>query len=610
MSLALIQESAQEARRLAIAGSPLAVGDFRLKKLIAPLEQAGAKSPVFAQVAKAISELVNGTEAESASRLLTLSTLLNAILYTQGETGTAAAFSELELFATNCSSTRTTARTLKPLITALTQAGAGRSEVIKSACERGAFNDMRLIDPAIQALGDSYSEIADLVAEKILPGYGPGIVPRLKLGLDLKGKKHDARKLMVMHRLDSAGTLELCKTALDDGSPDVKAAAIMCLGKHEDCLSLVLEQANSKNKSLRAAALETLAGRDRPEITELFIKIIQGDALDLLIRPFRAIRNRHILNSLVEEGKKVFALILKGDSEKIPRYTEILHCVEQRRDPEVEEFLLNCFESSGKLTDVKAAKTSPITGGDVVVRLATLLSIIGSTKALEAILKKRDQLPSAAFTVIFGSALRIWPPEKVFQEFSPLLAQAKGAGKEKCQVIQDFLAPLRDIVFSPLNMAGHYLTESGEKLPNDLELDSRWLDASIKADLPLLVCNLARPNHPAGISYLVKLLELKPKGPGASTARAIGQSGLVIHALARCHYAAVTDVFLKTISDRMQGAQYIDFDLQRLLHSARYLPTADLPKLDAFAGKLDEKFVDHYLEALGPLREKNQPNQS
>src|SRR5947208_4497596 len=103
MSLALIQESAKEVRRLAIAGSPLAVGDFRLKKLIAPLEPAGAKVPVFAQVAKAMSDLVNGTEADSAARLLGLSTLLNAVLYTQGQSGAEGDCREIEMFATNCS---------------------------------------------------------------------------------------------------------------------------------------------------------------------------------------------------------------------------------------------------------------------------------------------------------------------------------------------------------------------------------------------------------------------------------------------------------------------------------------------------------------------------
>src|SRR4051812_36371370 len=125
MSIALIEESAKEVRRLAIAGSPLAVGDFRLKKLIPPLEQAGAKVPVFAQVAKAIGDLVNGTEKESAARLLNLSTLVNAILYTQGNSTAEGNFQELEEFATKCSCTKTTSRVLKPLVQALTSSGAG-----------------------------------------------------------------------------------------------------------------------------------------------------------------------------------------------------------------------------------------------------------------------------------------------------------------------------------------------------------------------------------------------------------------------------------------------------------------------------------------------------
>lgn len=609
MSLALIQESAQEARRLAIAGSPLAVGDFRLKKLIAPLEQAGAKAPVFAQVAKAISELVNGTEAESASRLLTLSTLVNAILYTQGETGTAAAFTELEMLATKCTSTRTTARVLKPLITALCQAGAGRTETIKAACERGAFNDLRLIDPAIRALGDNYSEIADLVADKILPGYGPGILPLVKAGLDLKGKKHDARKLLVMHRLDPAGTLELCKTALDDGSPDVKAAAIACLGEHEDCLPLVLEQAKSKNKTLRAAALETLAERDRPEITELFIKVIQGDALDLLIRPFRAIRNRQVLNSLLDEGKKVFASLLKNDGEKVPRYVEILQCIEQRREAEVEGFLLTCFEDCAKLSDVKAAKNSPVTGASVVICLTSMLSHVGTPKALEAILSKRNDLPATAFHFVFESALRVWSPEKVYAEFSPTLAKTTGAGKEKSLVIQRSLIRLSGNRVAPeLQILD---IDSGEPSPvSNAALDPRWLEASIKADLSAVVCHLARSDNNAAISYLVKTLELGPKSRGVAAAGLVGQSGLIIQALARCQYPAVTDAFMKAVTERAKKAQHIDYDFQMLFNSVRYLPPADLPKLDAFAAKLDEKFVDFYLEALGPLREKNQSNQS
>src|SRR4051794_31981004 len=137
MSLALLQESAKEVRRLAIAGSALAIGDFRLKKLVPPLDQAGAEVPVFAQVAKAVSELVNGTEKTSAANLLQLSTLLNAILYTQGESSAEGPYRELEMCSSKCSSTRTPARILKPLVQALTSAGAGRFEMVKSAVERG-----------------------------------------------------------------------------------------------------------------------------------------------------------------------------------------------------------------------------------------------------------------------------------------------------------------------------------------------------------------------------------------------------------------------------------------------------------------------------------------
>ena len=373
MSLALIEESAKEVRRLAIAGSPLAVGDFRLKKLIPVLEQAGAKVPVFAQVAKAVSDLVNGTDSDSGPRLLSLSTLLNAVLYTQGQSGTEAAYCDLELCVSNYSSTRTTARVLKPLVQALTTTGGGRYETVKTAFESGSFNDLRLIDPAIHALGDTYPELADFVADKILPGYGPGIVPRLKETLTLKGKKQDARRLKVMHQLDSAGTLPLCKTALEEGSPEVKETAVACLGKHLECLPLVLEQANGKNKAVRAAALEALAEHDQPEISKLFDDLLKGKALDILARPFRVMRSRQVLNSLFAEGRRIFELLMKGDQEQITRFSEILDCLQQRKDTETEEFLLGCFERCEKLPKLKNPKSPFVVNFDLPDRLASLV---------------------------------------------------------------------------------------------------------------------------------------------------------------------------------------------------------------------------------------------
>src|SRR3954452_20731873 len=96
MSIAVLNQVYDEARRLAVAGSVAARGDFRLKKLLPPLEQAGAKAPVFAKVAEAARAVVDGPDESAAASLLELASLVTAILYTQGETGLAGELTPIE----------------------------------------------------------------------------------------------------------------------------------------------------------------------------------------------------------------------------------------------------------------------------------------------------------------------------------------------------------------------------------------------------------------------------------------------------------------------------------------------------------------------------------
>jgi hypothetical protein len=136
MSIAVLTQVYDEVRRLSIAGSVVAGGDFRLKKLLPPLEKAGEKAPVFAKVAQSVNKVVDSNEKTSAEALLELSSLVNAILYTQGETGLTG---DIKPIATNNmggQQTQTTARVLKPLLEALSTTGSGRVEGIKDAYER------------------------------------------------------------------------------------------------------------------------------------------------------------------------------------------------------------------------------------------------------------------------------------------------------------------------------------------------------------------------------------------------------------------------------------------------------------------------------------------
>jgi hypothetical protein len=127
MSIPVLVQVYEETRRLAIAGSAVAAGDFRLKKLVAPLEKSGEKAPVFAKVAQTAQALVDSNEQTASAALLDLTTLVNAILYTQGETGIAGDFKPLETTDLGAQATQVSARVLKPLLEALPSSAAGSS---------------------------------------------------------------------------------------------------------------------------------------------------------------------------------------------------------------------------------------------------------------------------------------------------------------------------------------------------------------------------------------------------------------------------------------------------------------------------------------------------
>src|SRR5260221_7956765 len=130
MSIPVLAQVYDEVRRLSIAGSVVAPGDFRLKKLVPPLEQAGQKAPVFAKVAQAVSGLIAAAEKNSSAALLELSTLVNAILYTQGETRLAGRLDTIDTMDVGQAQTQASARVLKPLLEALSTTRPGRIEII------------------------------------------------------------------------------------------------------------------------------------------------------------------------------------------------------------------------------------------------------------------------------------------------------------------------------------------------------------------------------------------------------------------------------------------------------------------------------------------------
>ena len=230
-----------------------------------------------------------------------------------------------------------------------------------------------------------------------------------------------------------------------------------------------------------------------------------------------------------------------------------------------------------------------MTGSDLMANLAGLLYEIGSPAGLEAILEKRELLPTMCFSYVLRSALRTWPPDKVYSEFSPLLEGKAGAIKEKREMLEGFV----NSTFTRTEQLPKTAEDDERQAaPDTLTWDPRWLNAAIKADSRLMVCWLARPDHSASLNYLLKL----------GTPKSANHTALTVRALARCQHPKSTEFFLAQVTRKTKGANYVDYELQTLFQAAKHLPPSDLPKLDEFATKLDEKFVDAFLVAIDPLR--------
>ena len=408
MSIPVLTQVYDELRRLAIAGSSVAAGDFRLKKLLPPLEQAGAKAPLFAKVAEAAGRLVESNEKTSAAALLEATSLVSAILYTQGETGIEGELQPVQTTDLGLAKTQASARVLKPLLEALTTTGSGRMETIREAYDRGAFRDLRLISPALAALDDTYGEIGDFIAQEVLPLYGPAILPELRAKFDPKGRLGHARRLVLMHRLDPEGTREQVKLAPRrriEGSADCGDRVPW---PSPDDLPFLLEQVKSKAKDVRSAALKALGSSNTDGAVKTLCDAIHGPDFALAVDPIRASRSPALVDFLLEVADKQVRTLLTGkekDKKKLGALNErtmlLLECLRGRDDKKTEKFLLGLFAQVAQLAVVKGEPS----GTDVVERLVSVMAQ-GPAKVQSALVDAHASLPAASLGEAFVAACR------------------------------------------------------------------------------------------------------------------------------------------------------------------------------------------------------------
>ena len=611
MSIAVLVQMYDEVRRLAIAGSAVAPGDYRLKKLVPPLEQAGAKAPVFAKVAQAAQAVVDSNEKTASASLLELATLVNAILYTQGETAVPGELKALETTDLGVRSTQASARVLKPLLEALTSTGSGRLELVRDAVERGEFRDLRLVKPALNALDDPYPEVADLIAEKVVPAYGKAAVPELRSRLDIKARGGHLHRLRLLHRLDPEASRDVVRQALDEGSKEIRVAAIECLGTAGDDLVYLLDQAKSKAKDVRAAALRALsrAGTSAAEVIGAIRKAIDGPDLELIVDRVKQTRLPEIKEYVLAQARRQLeeTLALKDAKKQGPAIARLQHlvlCLEGRADADAEAFLLRCFEAAPKFAAMKSAAPS---GQDFNELLAYVLAR-GTPKMRKALVAAHKTLSTGMLPPAFDAARETMTPAAFFEEFSPALAALggkrakKGAEYERAGALAGALtSPSRRQYYRSASGYLRMLDGDDEEAAPDApprELDPRWVGAAIDAGALELVCDIARPGDAKAHQFLSQQLEGKK----------LHEEFQVLQAMVRLNHPGAADAIIDRLKKQAKSSSHgyygYGYWYGRMITE---LPKSTLPKFEAVLPELPEKVADQLMDSVMSLREK--PNE-
>ncbi|MFD0587304.1 HEAT repeat domain-containing protein [Paenibacillus sp. GCM10027627] len=521
MSTALLQELHQEVRRLFIAGSDLAADDFRLKRLLPQFQQLGERAPIFKRLGEGIESVIDpsvqGTST-AAERLLDIGLLLGSVLRTLGTVTPEGELSAIVGFS-NTLTTKHSYRKLAAVREAMTTTGGGRYEIIVDAYNEGMFQDLRLLNHAISALSDPYAEIAEFAEAYILPSYGEQIVSHLTGSFNLLGGKAETRKLRVLGKVGGDAALKLIVQASENGTEEIRAAAIRLFGSYPKYESDLLAWTKDKKKIIREAAYHALAEAGTPAAVERLYEAFSGKDIDIASEAARKCQSaefdRKLIQLLVRELEQI-AQELEAEEKKAKHWGEsarirmqcYLRALDGRQSAEMEDMYAYVVG--------KYDRFSSVGWSELFDHAADYLEKTGSRAAL-GLLYQLEQCNVTYLPNGFRASFRILSPEELFERYS-VMNEDKPKSKVKATATRRYqiITAIRELVLSseqrkypaPWRDRAEPVTEIANiLLPQDrirTEWDERWLNWLIEKNEPLLVSVFAKPDHKACTEAILK----------------------------------------------------------------------------------------------------------
>jgi hypothetical protein len=500
-----IRKLADDVERILVAGAHLALSDAALEGDKAALDklvaQLGAKAPpVLAKLAEQTAKATGAKPAEQARELVSLATMVAQVRAAQAQLAPAGKSDPLEpvaLVPTPCN-----AKDLYAVHDALVHSGPGRMEKINEALDRDDIGDLRLVHAVIQAMGDSYGEIAETVSNKVVPAFGRAIVEPIRARLRFPGRSIDGRRLKALVAVEKEAARALVEQALREGSAEMRQAALEALALHlpgvpefEPMVLGLVEK--ERATAVRSAAVGALRGYGSDASLEALLAGVDDDRT--LHEATRALADskhprvvERLLARLAAAVDGAGARVKKGDKDGEIR---------RARHKRAAEAILTALADHEDARIVPAA-SALVDDFGAVAAVATLRS--AGKDDLRALADRLGGDDKDLFAVAAAAAIRLGPDE-AFERLSPLLKAKDRQSKLGEARLHALLFPQtrahREEAYEP----------SGERWVKAL------LDAVRSKPRPeYAVTLLGRTRDPRAVEPLLALLEAEKKNDAAS----------------------------------------------------------------------------------------------
>lgn len=283
MDITPIYELRTRLKTAMIAGTNLLQEDFRLKRAVEAIQPLLPVSPVFAKIGQLSGALLAAGQENKEGLLLDAVTLVDAVLCTQGAV---AAAGELEPIITESYGTAITNAPYsmaKGLLDALENSGGGRYSYVMDARQNQPelFSDYRIKTALVKALGASYTELAEQVAEW-LKEEGESVIPLLKAGFDPKGKKEMVRRAQVLDAVAKEKENSFYLEQLEQAEKEVRQTLVYALRHNPDNIDRLLEMIKSEKGNVKKAAYYALACQQSEEAEAHFRALVKKREADAI----------------------------------------------------------------------------------------------------------------------------------------------------------------------------------------------------------------------------------------------------------------------------------------------------------------------------------------